>query len=321
MKSSLGSSIFMNNKLTTHKTFQKCFMLLAICVFQLNAFAGCDMCSLYLGLHPNQVKNGITFRYRYSLYESSKPHSHNGMNHSSSNGKELRTFQTIEAWGQINFGRKMQLVIMAPFAMNSVEQNGLVLDSYNQIGDIQSLLRYQIFRSADEKPVLHRVIVGIGLKAPSGKFNESAKDGSLDPHIQTGTGSWDFIYNVGYLMKYKSLGINQEFLYRLNTENNLNYRFANRFSSNTAFYYTLKAKGVSILPSIGYLLEHAKEDVSNNVLQTTTNGVSHYVVPSIDVYYKMFNLSASFQKPFVENLRDSDMSNKYRCIVGLGINF
>lgn len=284
--------------------------------------AGCDMCSMYLGIHPNQTKNSISIRYRFSLYESTLAHHHNGENHSSITGTEWRTFQTLETWGQWRVNKKLQLLFMVPFAMNSIENKGLVLDSYNMLGDIQSLARYQIYRSdAEDHRFINRVVIGIGVKAPTGSFNKISNEGVWDPHIQTGTGSWDLIYNIGYLLKYNSWGINEEFLYKQNSSNTLNYRFADRISSNTSIYYSYEHSNFNIIPSVGYLFEYANKDRFNGILQTSTNGRAHYIVPCIDIYYKKLNWNVSYQKVFVEKLRDVNITNNYRWLVGMGVAF
>ncbi len=284
-----------------------------------NSFAGCDMCSLYLGLHPNLVKNGINVRYRYSLYNSKTAHVHNGVAHS--NNAQVRTFQTMELWGQMNLGKKMQVVLMLPFVMNSVEEKGKVVDAYNSIGDIQSLIRYQVYRSDPEKKLTSRLILGVGIKAPTGKYDINSNEGYLDQHIQTGSGSWDFLYNLGFLTKYKKLSLNQELLYRMNTENELHFQFANRFSSNTTVYYTINNKNISIIPSLGYLFEFAKEDLQDDKLIQNTNGILHYAVAGIDLYYKYLNFNLGYQKAFIENQRDKGTTNKYRFLIGLGVSF
>ncbi len=309
----------MNNMILKYDAFKKWIILIAMVFTLNNSFAGCDMCSLYMGLHPNQVKNGISLKYRYSLYETSSSHVHNGVVHSTN--PQTRTFQTIETWAQLNLGRKMQVVVMLPFSMNSVEEKGLVMDAYNYIGDVQGLFRYQIYKTESKNEVVSRVVIGVGLKAPTGKYNINSNSGYLDQHIQTGTGSWDVIYNAGYLLKYKKISFNEEILYRMNTENNLNYQFADRFSSNSTLYYTLGNNTISIIPSLGYLLEFAKEDQLNDQAIINTNGTSHYLVAGVDSYYKMLNFNLNFQKAFVENLRDTQTSNKYRFIIGLGLIF
>lgn len=302
-----------------YHSFKKWMVLTVLVFIYSNNYAGCDMCSIYLGLHPNQVKNGINIRYRYSLYESNTSHIHNGIVHSLNPQKRL--FQTVETWGQFNLGRKMQVLIMLPYVMNSVEEKSLVLDAYNYIGDIQSLIRYQLYRSESEKQFASQVSVGLGVKAPTGKYSIYSNEGYIDQHIQTGSGTWDVIYNIGYLLKYKNISFNEEVLYKMNSENDLHYKFANRFSSNSTIYYSFKKKEISILPSLGYLIETAKQDKLSNLLVYNTNGTSQYVAYGIDVYVNQINFNINYQKPIIENLRDKEISNKHRFIVGLGVNF
>lgn len=309
----------MEKQLQIVNAFKKCIAITCFLFTAEYSFAGCDMCSLYLGLHPNQVKNGISIRYRNSIYNTSSSHVHNGVSHSTK--AQQRTFQTVELWGQFSVGRKMQVLMMLPYAMNSVEENTLVLDAYNHLGDVQALARYQVFRSDEEQWLMQRVVLGLGVKAPTGIYKELSNEGYLDPHIQTGTGTWDVLYNIGYLAKYKNLSINEEVLYRMNTTNSLNFKFADRLSSNTNIYYTYTINDLAILPSIGYLLEYAGRDEENNIAIQNSNGTAHYLSTGLDVYFKNYSLNLNYQKPMVEHLRDSSTNNKRRIILGLGVNF
>ncbi len=309
----------MKKQIKHYNAFKKCIVVLLWLLVSNNIFAGCDMCNLYLGVHPNQVRNGISLRYRNSIYNTNSSHVHNGVSHGSNPQK--RTFQTIELWEQFAIGRKVQVLVMLPYAMNSVEENGWVLDAYNHVGDIQTLARYQIFRSEEEQKLTQRVVLGFGLKAPTGKYKEFSNDGYIDPHIQTGTGTWDVLYNIGYLAKFKSLSINEEVLYKMNASNSYNFKFANRFSSNTNVYCTYSLKDLTILPSLGYLFEYAGYDKENNKDILNSNGTAHYFSTGIDLYFKNYSLNLNYQKPIVENLRDSGTSNKRRIILGFGLNF
>lgn len=305
-----------------HSIIKYTFAFILILFLSINTYAGCDMCSLYLGMHPNQSSNNISIRYRYSLYSSSKPHDHSGGNHSSISGTEWRTFQTMELWGQWNIKRKIQLLVIVPYSMNSVENKGMVIDSYNNLGDVQALARYQVFRTnCEESKYLHRMVLGLGLKAPSGKFKEISNLGFIDPHIQNGTGSWDIITNIGYLRKYKKWGFNEEIIYKINTENTSQYLFANRLSMNTSIFFQIEKNNLSIMPSISHLFESAGMDKSKGVDVTNSNGNAHYVNGSIDVYYKKINLNFTIQKPFVENLRDGFLKNEFRVLSGIGYSF
>lgn len=305
-----------------HSKFKFTIAFIWLLFFNSNIYAGCDICSLYLGIHPNQSRNNISLKYRYSLYSSAKGHDHGGGNHSNLSGTNWRTFQTLELWGQWNIKRKIQILVIIPYSMNSIENKGLVIDSYNNLGDVQALARYQIFRTnSEESNYSHRMVLGIGLKTPTGKYKELSNLGFIDPHIQNGTGSWDFITNIGYLRKYKKWGINEEVIYKINTENTSQYQFANRFSSNTAIFFQIDKKDISLMPSVSHLFESAFMDKSQGIEVTNSNGNAHYVNVSLDIYYKKINLNFTLQKPFVENLRDEYLSNKFRLMTGIGYSF
>lgn len=305
-----------------HSKFKFTFAFIWLLFFNSNIYAGCDMCSLYLGLHPNQSRNNISLKYRHSLYSSSKVHDHSGGTHTNFTGIEWRTFQTMELWGQINIKRKIQLLIILPYSMNSVENNGLVLDTYNNLGDVQALVRYQLFRTnIEEAKFSHRMVLGVGLKAPTGNFKEISNFGVIDPHIQNGTGSFDIITNIGYLRKYKYWGLNEEIIYKINTENNSQYLFANSFSMNTCAFFEISKNNISYIPSLSHLFEYAGMDKFQGIEVISSNGKAHYLSASIDFFYKKMNLNFTMQKPFIENLRDKYTNNEFRVLSGIGYSF
>ena len=306
------------------ETLKKLCLIALLSIVSYNTMAGCDMCSFYLGIHPNQNKNSISVRYRISEYNTTSAHQHSNMPHvhTTDNSKYVREFQTIEFWGQWSPFKKLLLIGYVPYSMNSVSKGNQVIDAYNNIGDAQILGRYQIFRTDnDSSRYLHRLILGLGIKAPTGVSNEMSNEGYLDPHIQTGTGSWDYTFNLGYLLKFGRWGLNEEFLYKLNTKNHANYKFANRISSNTSVYYALEYNELSILPSVSFNFEYADYDKDNSLDVTSSNGKAILLIPGIDMYYKSFSFNTTFQKPIYEDLNEVGASNTFRGTLGIGYTF
>jgi hypothetical protein len=296
----------------------KNYILLALLFFSLELKAGCDMCTLYLGMHPNQTKNSIGLRYRISKYNLANAHNHSGESHAS-NGEEIRLFQTMEIWAQYMPKPRWQIIAVLPYSMNSVEQNQLVLDSYNNIADLQLINRYQIYRSAEDAKFQKQLSIGLGIKAPTGVYEEKSNSGNTDPHIQNGTGSWDVLFNGSFLIKTDNYGFNQELNVKLNSKNKNDYQFANRYSSASSLFVFFKYKRVSIQPSVTAMLEYADYDQSNDLSVYFSNGTSIYGQTAVDIYYKrlIFNINSSV--PVFEQLNDVGAENKYR--MGFGLNY
>jgi len=146
--------------------------------------------------------------------------------------------------------------------------------------------------------------LGGGIKLPTGKFR-SIDDGNVaNPNMQKGTGSFDFIINGVYTIRYKKAGINTEASYRLNTVNRDNYRFGNRINLSMKAFLWLKAKDVSFLPNAGFSFENAGKNTRNNYEKYFTGGNSVYATAGMETYFKSFNLGFSFQQPVAYNLSE-----------------
>lgn len=287
--------------------------------FSLELRAGCDMCTLYLGMHPNQTKNSIGLRYRISEYKLASAHNHGTENAPHVLNEETRIFQSTELWAQYMPMSRWQIIAVIPFSMNSVEQNKLVLDSYNNLGDLQIINRYQVYRSAEEDNFQKQLSVGFGIKAPTGVYQEKSRSGSLDPHIQNGSGSWDVLLNTSFLIKNERYGFNQEINFKFNTSNKNDYQFANRYSSASSAFLFFKYKRVSIQPSLSGMIEYADYDQSNSLSVYFSNGLSVYAQAGIDIYYKKFIINVSSSMPAYEKLNDAGAKNVYR--MGMGVNY
>lgn len=297
----------------------KRYLLLAMLFFSLELKAGCDMCTMYLGMHPNQTKNSIGLRYRISEYKLANAHNHGGENVTHVMNEESRIFQSAELWAQYMPMSRWQIIAIVPYSMNSVEQNDLVIDSYNNLGDVQIINRYQVYRSGDDEKFQKQLSLGLGIKAPTGVYQEKSRAGSLDQHIQNGSGSWDVLLNTSLLIKNEKYGFNQELNLKLNSSNKNQYQFANRYSSASSVFLFFKYKRVSIQPSIAGMIEYADYDQSLGKSVYFSNGVSVYAQSGIDVYYKKFIFNLNSSVPIYEKLNDAGAENIYR--MGLGINY
>lgn len=297
------------------------YLLITIILFSASSpvLAGCDMCSLYLGMHPNQTKNSIGLRYRWSEYSGVNGHAHHVSHSNSNSNTQRRVFQTAELWGQWMPSHRVQILFIVPYSMNSVENesNRQVIDVYNNLGDAQAIVRYLIYRSSDENKFQQQFNAGIGIKTPTGQYKEYSRENYLDPHMQNGTGSWDVLLTSSYLLKAERVGFNQEINYKINTENNLKFKFANRFSSASTLFYSFKKTSFSFIPQFTFLIEHAGYDNDQGLSMYVTNGTAVYGQMGCDLYIRKLGINCGIAKPMIEELRDKDATNSLRFNIGL----
>lgn len=69
------------------------------------------------------------------------------------------------------------------------------------------------------------------LKFPTGESSQ-AVDGVQDPHLQVGTGSWDFGFGLAAIHRLERASLYSSVFYRVNTEGSLDYEYGDVFLFN-----------------------------------------------------------------------------------------
>ena len=114
-------------------------------------------------------------------------------------------------------------------------------DSNSGVGDIKLISRYRIMSQKRKDPL--NMAVGVGVKMPTGETDEKDEAGVFLPgFLQTGSGSWDPIVELG---AHKVIGrhwLSSYFMCKLSTEGELgsrDYEKPDRFKYNFAYGYAV----------------------------------------------------------------------------------
>lgn len=289
---------------------------------------GCDLHNTFLGINPNYNQSMIGFRYRYRFFtgahvHANHTHSGEGHDHGDVSGDFRELYHTWEMWGRWYPNPKLQLIFSLPYSYNLESSDGVVGESVAGIGDLSLMARYQVFNvfPRTNGGWEHRMFAGGGVKLPSGAFRKESAEGDVNPLIQTGTGSVDFLASLTYLVKVKKFGLSNDVVYRHNTTNWNGYRFANRVNLSSSLFYTLNAGDFSIFPNAGVYLETAEMDLDGAAYQVNTGGMVLFDSFGADVYYKNLSVNLAVQMPLMENLKGTQGENGMRISGGVNIAF
>lgn len=313
--------------------YSKWVLLSVLLVFTLCAQA-CDLCSIYMGINPNDYKNsfGIVNRYRVfqsdylQPYQAGDPYarlSHTGTPTDQPSGRKYslsERFVSYDLWGKFFLNQRWQLNFMMSFADNYQYRNDSLIDNVSGVGDLLGLVKYQLFNTknaSDSIKFIHRGIVGGGLKLPAGSFNKTGMTGETDPHLQPGTGSFDYLLLAEYLLRYRQVGLNTNVIYKVNTVNRNDFRFANRFNWNAALFYIGKYKKLKWMPSAGVAFESGERDRLHGHPFPGSGGEAMFGTLGIQLFYRKLSLGTTyFTAPLHEDLYDQSiqLNNKYRVI-------
>ena len=176
--------------------------IVVLIILACNSILACDLCTVYLGIQPNDFTNSFAVRHRYRLFKSdyvSYPLYTTRISTQRVGKGEIKDKHAGEptddvSWGQpytysetynsydlvANFyiTNRLQLNGSINFSDNFIKQNDSILANVGGMGDLNLLAKYQLFNtSAAEDSVIHdkaihRVTVGTGVSLPTGKFNK-----------------------------------------------------------------------------------------------------------------------------------------------------
>ena len=234
---------------------------------------------------------------------------------------------------------KWQLFGNLSLTDNSYLENDSILYNIAGAGDLSLVAKHILFntKSGDTVSKAVRLVVGGGIKLPTGNFNKkytvtpytsykgnpvySAPYKELDPHMQGGTGSVDFILLGELLLRLKSVGLSTDVSYKINTNNPNRFRFANRLNTNSYFFYQIKIKKNVLMPVTGLSFEYSKRDQLESKDYLNSGGSALFLTYGLKFYVKSLAIGATYFNPIRQSLNDRQLPNKNRVTTHLTYYF
>lgn len=270
------------------------------------AFA-CEICggglgSNYVGLLPEFSKRFLGIRYQYNqLYTQLDI---NGQQTALSNRESYRT---AELWGAWNIGSKWRILALLPYSF--IERENIASTSKSQkdgLGDMTLSGYYNMLNrastTAKDKRIMQSLWIGMGIKLPFGHYDQSNFTNSTNV-FQLGTGSLDFIPHVSYDIRYQDLGLNTNLSYKINTENNEQYRYGNKIMASANLYYKVKVASQAVLsPNIGLSYDRQDKDKTMGYKIDESGGNSLTASAGLETNFDRISCGVSYQQPIQQNL-------------------
>ena len=124
------------------------------------------------------------------------------------------------------------------------------------------------------------------LKTPTGA-SEKSFGGERDPHIQVGTGSWDWGLGLAAAMRFEQGSVYASAFYRVNQQGSLDYTYGSAWLANLVFAshtYALDALGGLLLrPGVELNFRYAGKDVASGSLYDSSGGSIVYFTPFVEI--------------------------------------
>ncbi len=302
----------------------------------------CDICGCFMGITPYDNQSGFSLMHRYRIFngyqaDGQTPHffptgvrpffpsplnGDNGYAHAHHDDPtDFEAFRVMELRGKYFLSRRVELNAFVPYVMNTSQINGRQLNS-SGVGDVTVFAGYHLIRAIETAGVQSRLIVGGGVKLPTGEFRRQNAAGQRYPLLnQVGTGTTDGFIYANYIGSYRSFGLSVNSSYRRASEN----AFRNSLAPSTAtfaslFYRVPLGTDWQVYPSAQFFYEKTRGEMLEGQL-TGEHAMNNALLgPGLDVYYKNVSLNTSFQLP-VYTAETDHPASAGRLVVSVGYSF
>ena len=270
---------------------------------------GCSASGGSMGFASMLNSNFVGIRYFNQSYQST-----DGLYSNSPWYDEI--FNTVQVWARIPIINNIQITVLAPYHFHSRQ----TLDGEQKIsgiGDITALAMYRLYQThKDSTYLVHTLQIGAGIKAPTGKFNET-NTGSVNPSYQVGTGSWDYLIATEYIVKRKRVGFNAMLNYVFKTQNQKFYRFGDQFNYAGTFFYLYEKNTFSIAPQLGFAGEVYENNKQHKQIVRNTAGDILFGKFGFEIGKNKFSFGANMMLPINQNLTGGRVKADYRWSINL----
>ena len=302
----------------------------------------CDICGCFMGITPYDNQSGLSLMHRYRIFHGyqglgqaahffpagarpvfpSALNSDNGyQDEAAGDPTDFEAFRVIELRGKYFLSRRVELNAFVPYVMNTFQLNGRQLNS-SGVGDVTVFAGYHLIRAIETAGVQSRLIVGGGLKLPTGEFRRQNAAGQRYSLLnQVGTGTTDCFLYANYIGSFHSFGLSVNSSYRRSTENAYHSSLAPSTATFASLFYRLPlGTDWQVYPSAQLFYEKTKGEMLDGHL-TGEHALNNALLgPGLDVYYKNVSLNTSFQLPIYTAETDHPASAG-RLVVSVGYSF
>ncbi len=182
---------------------------------------------------------------------------------------------------------KVTLTASVPFRWITVTEEPADGGSHSHnnrgFGDAALYVTTVLWRDLERNPTTWLELRGM-VKAPTGQSSKTIA-GEQDPHLQVGTGSWDFGLGLAAGHHFDDYALYASTFYRVNTEGSLDYQYGDVFLANVVA--TSQAlpfvDGLWLRPGAELNFRYAGHDTSDDNVYDSSGGSIVYLTPFLEV--------------------------------------
>jgi hypothetical protein len=307
---------------------------IAVLTLFTSASWACDICSIYLGINPTDYQNSFGFNYRtrylHGKFDMNGMIKKSGPKHAAHISDPLagqtvkEIFNVMEFRGKYYFTDRFNVLATVPVLNNYRSIGGWTSVDLYGVGDPILMVNYQVYSTTADKETqdfAQRLVLGGGAKFPLGAVDRQFDGEKVDLDMQPGTGSMDYLASLEYQIRYKKVGLNTNFIYKLNSANKEGYRYGDLFNTSIHLFSLLEVKSFKIVPNAGVYYEQAGKDHENDDLMKESGGRILFASGGAGIYFKKFAYKITCQHALNNQLNGNQLPTKNRFVMGLSYNF
>lgn len=293
----------------------------------------CDNCNLYVGVSPDDAKHsiGVYFRNRmmmghYSPFgiQTLQKHANHGNNQSFWGNQVTESYCTYELRAKIVLNKRLRTYFILPVVNNRQYIAEQLISDNVGVGDPIIMQGVHVLDPTAEYSnpnFTQRLEFCAGIKLPIGSITQEQNETLLNLDLQPGSGSWDILGMMKYLMRIKNFGLAFNTSYSWRNFNGQDYKYGNSFNSEINLFYQTKMKQFTLLPTAGMSVEQATFDQSSEI-HLDTGGQVFFIQGGLKFYLKGFQLFGEFQKAISNQMNGyTQLITKYKINAGIAYNF
>ncbi len=293
-----------------------------------------------MGITPYNSKNTISFLHRYRIFNGYKDYQNHSqffpvgaykVNHilpvdssyanKTYSSKDFESYKIFELRLKYFVFKRFEINTFLPL-LNNKSKNNDVFISNTGIGDVTILLGYHLIQPNIDAKTKHKLVIGLGIKLPTGNhFAHDSQSNRLPFEMQAGTGSYDVLINLNYLIMTKKIGVNVSGSFKNNGTNNYKEHLAASTTNFASVFYKISLNKIVLYPSVQLNYEFSKGLFVANELEKGTGVNSFLLGPGIDFYYKNFSINMAWQFTTYENILSNELKSAGRLSFGLNYSF
>ncbi len=278
----------------------------------------CDFCLCSQGISPLDFSGkGIRIDQSYLLID--KVAQNNKIKSNDEGGYEKHL--TFQLSGIYSVSPRVSFIGMIPYSIRSGREDlNSVLSRTSGIGDVILFARYFPLEIHTMKSTF-LLSTQLGLKLPTGKSDEKTGGELIDPHLQLGTGSTDFLIGTNIMYSFNRFSISANFLYGFRNKGNTGYRFGNTLNYNLNFGYRVFQSGVGrniVVLNAGLKGDMRGKESQDGITIDDSGGNTTYVSAGVNYFITpRLEFEFQFNQPVYYNLNGTQDAETFRVVSGV----